>query len=89
MLELGPSGPELHAEMGRKAAQVADLILTVGALGQHIARGACDAGADRVVHYDQVEQVIDQLNAHLEAGDTLLVKASRGLALWRAVAAIG
>lgn len=89
MLELGPSGPELHAEMGRKAAQVADLILTVGALGRHIARGACDAGADRVVHYDQVEQVIDQLNAHLEAGDTLLVKASRGLALWRAVAAIG
>ena len=45
MLELGPSGLQLHVEIGQIAAEVADLVFTTGALGQHIADGARAAGA--------------------------------------------
>ena len=89
MLELGPSGPQLHAEIGQIAAEVADLVFTTGVLGQHIADGARAAGAEYVTHLVEKESAIDILKSTLVADDTLLVKASRGLELWNVVEAIG
>ena len=89
MLELGPSGPQLHVEMGQIAAEVADLVFTTGALGQHIADGARAAGAEYVTHFVEKESAIAILKSTLVADDILLVKASRGLELWNVVEAIG
>jgi len=88
MLELGPSGPQLHAEIGQKAAEVADVVFTTGTLGQHIADGARAAGAEKVTHFVEKESVIARLKSTLVADDILLVKASRGLELWHVVEAI-
>ena len=89
MLELGLSGPQLHVEMGQIAAEVADLIFTTGALGQHIADGARAAGAEHVTHFVEKESAIAKLKSTLVVDDILLVKASRGLELWHVVEAIG
>ena len=89
MLELGPSGPQLHVEMGQIAAEVADLIFTTGELGQYIADGACAAGAEHVAHFVEKESAIVKLKSTLVVDDILLVKASRGLELWHVVEAIG
>ena len=89
MLELGPSGPQLHIEVGQIAAEVADLVFTTGALGQHIADGARAAGAEHVTHFVEKESAIVKLKSTLVADDILLVKASQGLELWHVVEAIG
>ena len=88
MLELGLSGPQLHAEIGQKAAEVADVVFTTGTLGQHIADGARAAGAERVTHLVEKESVVARPKSTLVADDILLVKASRGLELWQVVEAI-
>ncbi len=89
MLELGETAPQLHEEIGGRAAEVADVVLAVGPLARHIARGARAAGAAQVTHFDLKEEATAHLNATLEPDDILLVKASRGMGLWDVVDAIG
>jgi UDP-N-acetylmuramoyl-tripeptide--D-alanyl-D-alanine ligase len=89
MLELGESGPRLHEEIGGRAAEIADVVLAVGPLAQHIVRGARAAGAREVMHFNDKEEATAHLQSTLKADDILLVKASRGMALWEVVEAIG
>ncbi len=89
MLELGESGPRLHEEIGGRAAEIADVVLAVGPLAQHIVRGARAAGARETVHFNDKEEATAHLQSTLKADDILLVKASRGMALWEVVEAIG
>jgi len=44
MLELGPTGPELHRETGAKLVGRADVVVGVGALGREFVEGARRAG---------------------------------------------
>src|SRR5262249_39249676 len=44
MLELGPTGPELHRETGARLAGRADVVVGVGALGREFVEGARGAG---------------------------------------------
>ena len=84
MLELGPGGPQLHREVGAYAAGLGlELLVTVGQLGQQIARGAVDAGLEpqRVVAVEQTGAAVDAVLSQLEPGAHLLVKASRGARL--------
>jgi UDP-N-acetylmuramoyl-tripeptide--D-alanyl-D-alanine ligase len=87
MLELGDSADMGHRAVGRGAAPVCDLLVTVGPAADEIARGAVEAGMepDRVHQVPDQEAVLELLRPRLRPGDVILVKASRGIALDRLV----
>ena len=88
MLELGPSAPALHREVGAYLAErgVTHLI-ACGALGGQVAEGARGAGMadDRVVHEPDAARAGAALKALVQEGDVVLVKASRGMRMEQAV----
>ena len=86
MLELGPASPELHRECGRKmAVQKVDYVVGVRGNGELIAEGAASAGvASEFV--ETPEQAGEWLARNLREGDAVLLKASRGVGLERALA---
>ncbi|MGH2445874.1 MAG: UDP-N-acetylmuramoyl-tripeptide--D-alanyl-D-alanine ligase [Candidatus Limnocylindria bacterium] len=88
MLELGPDEERLHREIGARAAMAADGLVTVGERGRWIAAGARAAGLATVVSVEDAADVPDALDRGFAPGigDLVLLKASRGIALERAVA---
>ena len=91
MLELGDDAEELHAAAGREAVGrgLAGLA-AVGALGAHIGRGAREAGlpVDRLLITDDPVDAAAAVAGWSRPGDWILVKASRGARLERAVSAL-
>jgi UDP-N-acetylmuramoyl-tripeptide--D-alanyl-D-alanine ligase len=87
MLELGPDEERLHREIGALAATSADAIVTVGERGTWMAEAAADAGATRVHRAADAEEAAAVLERELAPGpgDLVLLKASRGIGLDRAV----
>ena len=87
MLELGPDEERLHREIGRHAATTADAIVAVGPRGSWIAEGARAGGATRVVGAADAEEAAALVERDLAPGpgDIVLLKASRGVELDRAV----
>jgi UDP-N-acetylmuramoyl-tripeptide--D-alanyl-D-alanine ligase len=86
MLELGPEGVSLHAEMGRYLVEMGvDELFTFGQLSRHINAGARDKGLprQRAHHFSDFDLMAEELLRHLVPGDALLVKASRGMKLER------
>jgi len=78
MLELGPRAEEYHAEVGRHAAERGvDLLVTVGPLSAAMA-GAFGGEAYSVADAGEAAALVPEL---LAPGDTVLVKASRGIGL--------
>lgn len=91
MLELGRAADECHLAIGREAAdKKIDLLVTVGELGKLIAEGARRAGLDRgrVISFDSPEAAGMYLSENVKGGDAVLLKASRGVGLERAVEAL-
>lgn len=90
MLELGPTAPELHRQIGLRAAAVAGLLVTVGSLSEHLRSGAIEAGlpAASARHFSSAEEAVEGLPGLLREGDLVLVKASRGVHLDRIVDAL-
>ena len=90
MLELGTEASALHAEVGRYAADRADVILGTGPLSVHTIHGARKAGIEpsRAEHFDNRDSLTRQLKSVLRPGDLVLVKASRGMELEQIVAAL-
>ena len=84
MLELGDRSPALHAEVGVLVAQsgVQELI-TFGPLAQHIAQGAHGAGMSPAsIHMTMhTEDTVALLRSLRRAGDVMLLKGSRGMAM--------
>ena len=78
MLEMGNGGEQMHYDLGRYAvAQGVELVLSCGQLGRKIAEGAGSSG-----HWFQSRQALaNALPELLKKGDTVLVKASRGMHL--------
>jgi UDP-N-acetylmuramoyl-tripeptide--D-alanyl-D-alanine ligase len=90
MLELGPDAEELHRAVGRDAgARLAGLI-AVGARADAFVAGARAAGlaADRATAAASPEEAAARIAAWTAPGDWVLVKASRGMKLERAVKAL-
>ena len=79
MLELGPGEVAYHEEIGALATTAGvDLLVTVGPLAAHI--GPAFAGGAHH-HVDDARAAAALLPDRLEPGDTVLVKASRGVGL--------
>jgi UDP-N-acetylmuramoyl-tripeptide--D-alanyl-D-alanine ligase len=87
MLELGPDERRFHEEVGAHAARAGvDLLVAVGPRARGIAAGYGDAGeAHEAPDAAAAAQLVPGL---VRAGDTVLVKASRGVALEAVVAAL-
>jgi len=91
MLELGSYEEEGHKLVGRRAMDVADILITVGARGRMIAEEALSQGmpSDRVCICEDNASAIECLLGQVEPGDYILVKGSRGLKMENIVAALG
>jgi len=72
MLELGPDEIRFHEEIGAYARERADLLITVGPLAEHM------HGDHAVPDAAAAATLVEELVAE---GDTVLVKASRGVGL--------
>ena len=82
MLELGPETESLHRAVGAYAAEKGiDLVIGCGPLGRRIAEGA----GENAVAFDDRDTLIEALPGILKKGDTVLVKASRGMAFEKIV----
>ncbi len=79
MRELGGAEAEGHRDVGRRAAEVADVIYAVGDLGRWIGDAAIQAGHGGVhIAFDK-SQIAEALRRELRPGDMVLLKASRAL----------
>jgi UDP-N-acetylmuramoyl-tripeptide--D-alanyl-D-alanine ligase len=90
MLELGSMAEEGHRKVGARAAEIVDLLVTVGLRARWIAEEALVAGlaAERIIALDSNEAAISTLAPMLNMGDYVLVKGSRGVAMEQIVAAL-
>ena len=90
MLELGVAEEAAHRLVGRRVAEVADLLITVGRRASWIADEALRSGlaAGRIHQFDHHRDVIGLLSGILSAGDHVLIKGSRGAAMEGIVAAL-
>ena len=87
MLELGGMSASAHEELGRQAAEAGlTALVTYGPEAARTAKAAKDAGLADVVHAEDYQKAADALLARMAPGDALLVKASRGMALEKALA---
>lgn len=78
MLEMGNGGEQMHFDLGRYAvAQGVELVLSCGQLGRKIAEGAGSSGR----WFESRQALANALPELLKKGDTVLVKASRGMHL--------
>lgn len=85
MLELGAAGDELHYRCGVHAAQRRiDIVIGVRGAARRIVAGASDGGVSSEF-LDTPEEAGDWLAAGVRAGDAVLLKASRGVKLERAL----
>jgi UDP-N-acetylmuramoyl-tripeptide--D-alanyl-D-alanine ligase len=85
MLELGAQAPRLHRDVARHATERGvDVVVAVGPLAAQIAE-AFGGEAYTVADAPGAAELLDRL---LLAGDTVLVKGSRGVGLERTVAAL-
>ena len=83
MLELGEQATALHEDVGRYAVGRVDILLGTGPLSIHTVRAAREAGLEpgRTGHFDDRDSLTRRLKSTAGAGDLVLIKASRGLAL--------
>jgi UDP-N-acetylmuramoyl-tripeptide--D-alanyl-D-alanine ligase len=88
MLELGPTGPELHRETGSKLKDKADVAVGVGSLGRLIADGARAAGVAEVHAFADSTEAASAAMGIVREGDAVLVKGSRGARMERVVEAL-
>lgn len=81
MLELGDISASAHREVGAlAAASGVHCLVTFGPGGAQIAQGAAEAGLAEVHHCETKAQAAGLLRNYCRAGDTVLFKASRGMA---------
>jgi UDP-N-acetylmuramoyl-tripeptide--D-alanyl-D-alanine ligase len=84
MLELGKDGEKLHRESGKHIAGKADILLGVRGLAKAIVESASAAGVE-AEFVASAEAAGDWLAKNAQPGDAILLKASRGVKLERAI----
>lgn len=82
MLELGDKAPMLHFETGEYASEKKiDVIVSIGDMAENLYKGALSKAEnkDNCYYFKTQEEFFDNLDRVLKKGDTILVKASRGM----------
>jgi UDP-N-acetylmuramoyl-tripeptide--D-alanyl-D-alanine ligase len=88
MLELGPEAEALHAECGlRMVEHGADFVLGVRGMGEALIVAAKRSGGE-ALFVASPEDAGEWLVANVRAGDVVLLKASRGVRLEKALAVV-
>jgi UDP-N-acetylmuramoyl-tripeptide--D-alanyl-D-alanine ligase len=91
MLELGTDGPQLHRQVGRKAAQAGvDLLVGVGGAARQLVDQAIDDGMPESAarFFADAQTAGEFLQLAVRPGDLILFKGSRGVKLERALEAV-
>ena len=90
MLELGQYERQGHEMIGMRAAEVADILLTLGTRAKTIAKSARNVGmpANAIIEFDEADSLIIWLKENLTTEDTVLIKGSRGLRMDRITMAL-
>ena len=85
MLELGPYERGGHEMVGLRAAQVANILLTLGERAHLIADAARRAGMRKtsVIEFVEFDALMEWLKANLTKEDAVLIKGSHGLRMDR------
>ncbi len=81
MRELGAAEEAGHRRVGERAASACDLLFVIGERARPLAEAAAAAGRRETHFLDSQEEAIETLRRETRAGDHLLIKASRALAL--------
>lgn len=91
MLELGPVEESSHRLVGRRAVNVAHILIAVGDRARWIGEAALSAGmpADRVFMLADAGDAVTVLEEIIEPQDMILVKGSRGVQMDRIVSELG
>ncbi len=90
MLELGEFEERGHRMVGARAAQAADILVTVGSRSHWIAEEAALQGlpAARILTFDSSDEARGFLQQQVREGDVVLIKGSHALHLDELVAAL-
>lgn len=85
MLELGPYERGGHEMVGLRAAQVANVLLTLGERARIIAEAArrVTRKAGTIIEFDEIEPLVEWLKSNLTPKDVVLIKGSHGLRMDR------
>ena len=82
MFELGSLAPALHSGVGEYLGKAGiHCLVAVGELSEHMAAAARSAGVPMVFHCPDKGAAIPVLKEHVKPDSTILVKASRGMAM--------
>ena len=85
MLELGPTAPQLHYAAGvQAAAHGIDIVIGVRGLAEEMVRSAKTSGI-RAEFFPTPEEAGEWLAREAQPGDAVLIKASRGVRLEKAI----
>lgn len=89
MLELGKFSADAHRKIGVRAAEVADMLITVGFRARATAEAALDAGMKekniRTYEMNESQRAGKELELELKAGDVALIKGSQSMRMERTV----
>jgi len=90
MLELGRYETQGHQKVGIRAAEVADVLVTVGQLAEIIAKAAADAGfqKENIYSFADSAEAVEFLKGFLTENDIVLVKGSRGMRMDKIVTSL-
>lgn len=90
MLELGPQEIEYHRQMGEGLnSEKVDLLFAYGQLGKFIAEGAASVlPKEKILAFTDKQELIRELEKHVDDKTLVLVKASRGMRLEEIVTAL-
>ncbi len=77
ILEMGGFAKNAHIDLGAIAAEKADVLVCVGSNGAYIAEGA--EGMKHIFTFKTTEDAQDAIKSIVMPGDTVLLKASRGM----------
>jgi UDP-N-acetylmuramoyl-tripeptide--D-alanyl-D-alanine ligase len=91
MLELGHLEEIAHRQVGRRVAEVAKLLITVGQRARWIGQEAIASGLpkDNVIMVDDAAAAVPILEDLIEENDSVLVKGSLGMHMDQIINAIG
>jgi UDP-N-acetylmuramoyl-tripeptide--D-alanyl-D-alanine ligase len=90
MLELGKHTTDAHKEIGKLAAQNAELLVVVGQRAQAIKEGALEVGMDpeKITQFVNSNEAGEYAKTMIKKNDLILVKGSQGMRMERIVAEI-